>query len=209
MNKSIKFKFKISYMLIYLIPVYLFLLILLILSLINLDFAISIGILILIYVGLTFYLRWILYFDNNKIVTFYLFEGIKHIKYENVLKVYIDNKKLGAGQYIFWIDYKIKNKKKRAKFEFGGKRKYLLTVLNFINLNVKKDVIDNKSFEAIKIKKQNEKYIDLNEKQLCTTINKPNARQVAHIEQKCGFEHRKNFADFCFYLCKSFATFVA
>lgn len=148
--KDVKY-FKLGYMWLYLIPVWLFFIAILILSIIKLQFVLAAIAMLLLFVAMTLYLRWVLCFKSDYFIVFFLFEGIKRIKYKDLKKIYIDTKKLGAGQYSFQIIYKLGEKEKKAKFEYGGDKIYLFSVLNFIKDKTNSSIFDYKSFEKVNI----------------------------------------------------------
>ena len=144
-----RFFLKLGYTRIYLFPIWTALIILILLSLVKNEITIAIFSILTLFTSMTLYVRWVVYIDDRSFRTFFVFEGFRTHFMDQIVKVYVD-KKLGSGQYIFFIDYCEKNKTKKAKFEFGGNRKYLIEVLNSIKSTNFQD-IDIKSFNRINV----------------------------------------------------------
>ncbi len=134
----------------YIIPLCLFLLGLLVISIIAGSFFGVFFILFFLFIGMTLFLRWILYFAETYFCTFYFIEGVRKIPYERVEKVSYESRLAGGGPSVISVYFIKNNKLKFAKFEVGTYA-YIVDVLNFLKDKVQIGVIKEDGFREIGI----------------------------------------------------------
>lgn len=154
MNKRENKKyFKFGWSLFYLIPVWLIILGILIMTIIAEEFIGALFVLLLLFISLTLYLRWVLYFGEAFFCTFYIVEGLKKIPYNRIEKILYKTKYAGGAPTVISVYFQAKKDKlKFAKFETGTSS-YTAEILNFIDGKVKKGVLKENSFSKIGIER--------------------------------------------------------
>lgn len=142
----------------FLIPVFSILLFLLILMIIAGTIVGVIWILTPIFIGLTLYLRWVIYFEGAYFKTFFIIEGTRKIPYNRLEKVLHIRKFAGGAPNIISIYFRTESGKLRyAKFETGYAY-YMAEVLNFLDDKVEQGVIKEKTFKEIGVERINGKF---------------------------------------------------
>jgi hypothetical protein len=149
MVKSKKKYYKLGFGLFYLIPVWSLQLFLFLATFAVGQYLGSFLLLLLLFFSITLHKIWVVYFGDNNICSFYIFEGKFILQYDALEMIYYKSE-VGTGISAIRLKYQHKNKLKFAKFEVGS-YSYMIEVLNFLHERVENGVIKNSDFEKIGI----------------------------------------------------------